>query len=371
MVCLGMGEDPQVEAEPSLGISRRKFLRWGAAGAAAAGLAVAGIRLRQNKDDVEPTSTPSLESIVAKVESMPLSELERLMYVETPVIPDMEKFGDELDRFGIAKDSSVWLTGSSVALGMGESIQVGVDESFSDVMSYFNFHLPVGDIVDANIAYGADIPAFFSPSFCQNETYCGPNDSLAEGFVNYYHPKISINFFGTNMVRNKVTLKEFADNFDELVRFYKDRGVFPILTTFPEPPNAKEEPYRSWFESPSAIVRPGENEAEKVREEIEYRSSMRPENALKYNALIIEIARMHEIPVINLQRGVVESAKYNGTVTALDRNDNDIDPEHFSSYREPRPLAIPQDGEKFEKGEQAVSYFVLEALSGVLKHLPQ
>jgi len=370
-------------------LTRRDFLR-AMAGGVAAGL-TAGLWINsKNRSSID--SSPPLDSeiriheLISQIESLSLEELELQVFHEYPVIPNIESMSKRINQITIIEEGSTLMkAGTSVAVGLLESIYAeDVDQSQIDlgieqykldlVLRYLQ--IAPGSINSASVI-GTDVNQLLhDPLFCTDmlQMNCPPNMSVIDAYIENFDPSVSINFFGTNAVRYEISLEDFATNIQELIDHYVLKGVIPILTTFPHPPNSSDEVYRAWFEEPIPIVHPGQTEEEVIENDIEFRSHMLPQNALKYNLLLLKIAERNQIPIINLERGVVESALHNGTRT-VDQYSDEIDPEHFSQQRidflNPtltNPLHVPPEGELFQYGEEAVSYFVIQTLYGILLH---
>ncbi len=351
-------------------LSRRDFLKLSGAATAHAALTLTGVAAVAESFQVQP------ESIAQRVENMPLSELEALVYEKTPVVPDIAEISERLQ--GIARiepGGKLMKAGSSVAQGMlksafGEDAEVNLGREqgvFDEVQRYF--HFPEGAIEAASVV-GSDMDTLLYESmYCRGPMPCPPNTSVIDAYIDYYHPWVSINFVGSNLVRRDVPFEVFEGFVETYINHFVHKGVIPIMTTFPHPRSSEHEPYNTWFNDPQPIGGRGMTKEEEATEQIEYRSSMLPENALKYNAILIEVAKKYQVPIINLQRGVVESAANNGTWLAMPPRMPEIDPEHFShSIGEARStLTLPPTGGRFENGEQAVSYFTLLTLSELIR----
>lgn len=370
-----MSETPQSTPEDQRKMSRRQFLRWGAkATGVVAGAAILG-ELGVDVNRVNAQEVKETSEIIAGIEAMSLDQLEAEVFENYPVIPEIAPIADRINQIArIPEGSYIMKAGTSVSRGILESIysvdpnDINLRNEQYKVNEVLEHCQIPQDALEACTVEGADVDQLlYEPLFCRGPMHCPPNTSVVDAYIDYYDPKASINFIGTNMVRNGYTLEEFANSTEEMINHYIDKGVIPILTTFPQPPNSTDEEYRVWFNEPVPIVHPGQNEQDVIQSEIEYRSSYLPENALKYNVLLLKLAEKHQIPIINTERGVVEMAKGNGTVQP-NENWSEIDPQHFSSKRHPESLTLPDRGSKFETGEEAVSYFTVQTLYEILAH---
>ncbi len=353
--------------------SRRDFLK-------GAGLLLAGKALHFKMPENSQTQTEkTVQDLVKEVESLSEAELHKELFQNYAVVPDITPIKDRLNAITtIPEGSTLMKTGTSVAHGMFESIygeginqseiNLGDDQYKAEVVQKY-LEIPNGAL-NAAVISGIDAPQLLYDSmFCVTSEAlpCPPGKSVIDAYIDHYNPKIAINFIGSNMIRNNTSLEDFGKNAEELIQHEIDRGIIPILTTIPEAPTATEEPYKSWFENPKAVVDPGQSPEDAKKEEIKYRTVSRPENTMKYNVLLLKIAEQHQIPIINLQRGVVESALSNGTITAEETNWGEVDPEHFSYAHETSPLTVQNIDQKFQYGEVAVSYFTIETIYNILE----
>lgn len=353
-------------------VTRRTFLK-----AAALALAASQFSGERVVDKPRMQDNKNRAELVAEINAMSLEELETEVYKKQSVIPDSAPIADRLSEITrIEEDSVIMNVGTSVGrMSLDSVFGDGIDPrevDFGEEQDKYElflqyFRIPEGMREACTIEMIDIWDLINSPSSCQrsnSDMHCEPGVSVVDNYINQFDPKVAINFIGTAYVRSKLDLETFAWAVEDALDHYISKGVIPVLTTFPQPPNSDEEPYKSWFSDPKIIVHPGQT-VEKVREEtIDYRSSMLPENALKYNVMLIKLAEIYQIPIINLQRGVVESAENNGTaVPGPYFYSDEIDPEHFSStHRYLTPLKVPTDGSKFESGEQAASYFIVQTL---------
>lgn len=356
-------------------ISRRDFLKGSVAmGGALATRNVPSLDVEQQAEIEQP-----LEELVAEVEALSLEDLEYEMYEKYPVVPDIEPIRDRLNTItDIPENSNLMKAGTSVASGMLESIfgenidQREIDlgqEQFKLELVFSHFQIPP-ESFDGAVLTGSDAVGLLDPMQCSSEI-CRPNESTLDAYVREYNPKVAINFVGTNMLRGRTSLMDFANNIEMLIDYYVSKGVVPILTTMPLPANDTDEEYVEWFNNPVVPETKdlyGKPVEEWIEEEIEYRSVFRPGNAFKHNVLLLRMSEKYEVPIINLQRGIVESVVENGNVmpsaTVPER-----DPAHFSHVRpeEVNALKLPATGGEFATGEEAVSYFTIQTLYEILK----
>lgn len=380
-----MTEDNSEPKPQASKMSRRDFL--GAVGTFFGKTALEKVphleaRVSTAKQEDEP-SRKTIEEIVAEVEAMSLEELEHALYVEYPPVPDIKPIADRINAItDIPEGSTLMKAGTSVA-GLqlsslyGETIDPSEidlgDEQFKVEKVFSHLNIPHGAMDSATIS-GVDIPGLFDPMLCRNEL-CAPGEGVVDAYLSRYeHTKVSINFIGTNLVRQKASLKEFAEFTQFLLDYYVDNNVIPILTTFPHPRNANEEPYKSWFENPAPLEKEslhGRDPEEWMKEEIEQHKLFLPENALKYNVLLLKLAELNQIPIINVQRGIVEMAENNGSLLPTEEIlIPEVDPLHLSSSYggASKALTLPPEGRKFPTAEEAVSYFTVQTLYEILEH---
>ncbi|MEO8581745.1 MAG: hypothetical protein ABI425_04195 [Patescibacteria group bacterium] len=371
-----MSEQSQ-HSEPKK-MNRREFLRLAVktgvslvGGAVLSDLTLRGNpRASSNEEDSklqESELTTRIQELITDIKKMSLTELEQQIFNECPVIPHLAQVKEHLQQItDIPKGSILLKAGTSVAWNMLQSIY-GTDvnpdqinfgaeqEKLRLVLEYFQ--LPSWALEQASLL-GEDIDQLLhDPLFCSKKPRdvvtspysmpCPPNLSVIDAYIDYFHSKVAINFVGTNLMHNEVSLEEFAMKLKDLIQHYLSKNVIPILTTLPHPPNDNSEVYREWYgESKETIFL--------------------PENALRYNLLIVKLAELYQVPLINLERGVVELAEHDGTVF-LSSMTTQIDPIHFSHTPEKHPLRKPEADKKFQTGEEAVSYFTVLTLYELLK----